>query len=433
MMNMNKVHVPHIETPIPGPRSHDALYEQGKYETSSISYPRSFPFAIKSIRDSVIEDLDGNLFIDWMTGISVLNLGYANFIRDAVKLELESTWHALEIPTEARINFLKALRSSFPQNMQQYKTIFGISGADACETAVNIAHTVSGKDASTIVFEGAYHGVSGGIISATYEKKYKTGNNSPGFKVVRVPYPGILWENHSVEDVIDQIKIAIAQNSVDSLLVEPILGEGGYVIPPHGFLKSLRKLCDENNIIMIVDEVQTGMGRTGKMWAFEHEDIKPDIVCVGKSVGGGIPMSLVYYREDYDDVLPSPFHLGTYRANPLALAAGTEVIKRTPAVIDSVVSRGNKLLKQFNEIESDAIAQVRGKGFMIGIELGRDGKPMASKPMEKYKLGLIKNGLVMHTCGHYGDTFRFMAALNIDQELLNTGMEIFSKVVRTRW
>ena len=105
-----------------------------------------------------------------------------------MKLELESTWHALEIPTEARINFLKALRSSFPQNMQQYKTIFGISGADACEAAVNIAHTVSGKGASTIVFEGAYHGVSGGIISATYEKKYKTGNNSPGFKVVRVPY-----------------------------------------------------------------------------------------------------------------------------------------------------------------------------------------------------------------------------------------------------
>ena len=160
---------------------------------------------------------------------------------------------------------------------------------------------------------------------------------------------------------------------------------------------------------------------------------KTDIVCVGKSVGGGIPMSLVYYREDYDDVLPSPFHLGTYRANPLALAAGTEVIKRTPAVIDSVVSRGNKLLKQFTEIESDTIAQVRGKGFMIGIELGYDGKPMDSKSMEKYKLGLIKNGLVMHTCGHYGDTFRFMAALNIDQELLNTGMEIFSKVVRTRW
>ena len=132
-------------------------------------------------------------------------------------------------------------------------------------------------------------------------------------------------------------------------------------------------------------------------------------------------------------VLSSPFHLGTYRANPLALAAGTEVIKRTPAVIDSVVSRGNKLLKQFTEIESDTIAQVRGKGFMIGIELGYDGKPMDSKSMEKYKLGLIKNGLVMHTCGHYGDTFRFMAALNIDQELLNTGMEIFSKVVRTRW
>ena len=433
MMDIDIAKIPYIKTEIPGPKSRVLLDEQRRYETASVTYPRSFPIAIRYAKDSLIEDMDGNIFIDWLTGISVLNLGYSEFIRNAVKSEMENTWHALEIPTEARIEFLKALNEAFPANMKDYKTIFGISGADACETAVNIAHQVSGKNAYTIVFEGAYHGVSGGIIAATYEDKYKAGNNSPGFRVIRAPYPGILWENYSVDDVIEYIQTAIRENDIDSLLVEPILGEGGYVVPPSGFLKALRKLCDDNNIIMIVDEVQSGMGRTGKMWAFEHDGIKPDIVCVGKSVGGGIPMSLVYYRKDFDDKLPVPFHLGTYRANPLALAAGREVIKRTPAVLDSVRERGKELLKRFGEINSDSISQVRGMGFMIGIELGRNDKPLDSITMSKYKKSMIEHGIIMHTCGHYGNTFRFMAALNIDQKLLDTGVEIFDKVVSTQW
>ncbi len=433
MMDIDIAKIPYIKTEIPGPKSRVLLDEQRRYETASVTYPRSFPIAIRYAKDSLIEDMDGNIFIDWLTGISVLNLGYSEFIRNAVKSEMENTWHALEIPTEARIEFLKALNEAFPANMKDYKTIFGISGADACETAVNIAHQVSGKNAYTIVFEGAYHGVSGGIIAATYEDKYKAGNNSPGFRVIRAPYPGILWENYSVDDVIEYIQTAIRENDIDSLLVEPILGEGGYVVPPSGFLKALRKLCDDNNIIMIVDEVQSGMGRTGKMWAFEHDGIKPDIVCVGKSVGGGIPMSLVYYRKDFDDKLPVPFHLGTYRANPLALAAGREVIKRTPAVLDSVRERGKELLKRLGEIDSDSIAQVRGRGFMIGIELGRNDKPLDSITMNKYKKSMIEHGIIMHTCGHYGNTFRFMAALNIDQKLLDTGVEIFDKVVSTQW
>jgi 4-aminobutyrate aminotransferase-like enzyme len=433
MFNSNNINGVRIKTAIPGPKSKMILEEQNEYETASVTYPKSFPIAIKSANGSIIEDADGNLFIDWLTGISVLNLGYADFIKEAVTDELNHTWHALEIPTEARIDFLKSLRKSFPSNMQDYKTIFGISGADACETAVNIAHAVSGKDAHTIVFEGAYHGVSGGIISATFENKYKAGNNSPGFKVIRAPYPGVLWESNTLDYVIEYITTAIHNNNVDSLLVEPVLGEGGYVVPPEGFLKALRKLCDENNIIMIVDEVQAGMGRTGKMWAFEYENIKPDIVCVGKSVGGGIPLSLVYYRSEYDAKLPTPFHLGTYRANPLALAAGKEVLDRTPALLESVVKRGKELLKQFNDIDNSPIAQVRGKGFMIGIELENNGKPMEPQLMSKYKNGLIQNGLIMHTCGHYGNTFRFMGALNIDQKLLDTGVEIFSKVVKTKW
>jgi len=166
------------------------------------------------------------------------------------------------------------------------------------------------------------------------------------------------------------------------------------------------------------------------MWAFEYENITPDIVCVSKSIGGGLPVSLVYYRDDYDKKLPKPFHLGTYRANPLAMAAGITVINEVPKYFDKVKSSGKEMLNKFNKIDSNLMGEVRGKGYMIGIELVDNGKPMNSKNMMDLKHELLQNGLLMHTCGHYGNVFRFMGALNMPDELINTGINIFSKVLR---
>ena len=426
--------VPLIKTEIPGPKSKLLLDRQKKMETRTIVYPDSFPIGIKRGSGSIIEDVDGNMYIDWMTGISVLNLGYNDGIRKAITDQVENTWHALEIPTDVRLDFLDKLQNSFPTGMKGYRTIFGISGADSCETAINIAHSVSTKGKSTIGFEGAYHGVSGGIISATSGIKYKQTSFSQGFNMIRVPYPYALWYKEDVSDIISGMRKMVTDPEVgydlpDSVIVEPIQGEGGYIVPPQGFLKAIREFCDDFDLAMIVDEVQTGMGRTGKMWAFEWESIKPDIVCVSKSIGGGIPMSLVYYRDDYDRKLKKPFHMGTYRANPLAMSAGIYVLENVPKYFHRVISDGNSMIRKFKQIDSEKIIDVRGKGFMIGVEMGRDGKPMGNTEMSELKHELLESGLIMHTCGHFGNVFRYMGALNIPEELNEIGIEIFGNVV----
>lgn len=426
---------PSVKTEIPGPRSKLLLEEQKKYETSTVTYPSAFPFAIRRADNSLIEDADGNVFIDWVSGISVLNMGFSDIIRDAVKKQIDLTWHALEIPTDARIDFLKNLRNSFPSDMQNYKAVFGISGSDACETAVNLAHSIRNRRASTIAFEGAYHGVSGAIISSTSGSKYKKSFYGTGFETIRVPYPYTVWQDLNENMIFDQLERIMKDpeagyDKPDSVIVEPVQGEGGYVVPPDGFLKHVRKFCDENDLTMIVDEVQTGIGRTGKMWAFEWENIKPDIVCASKSIGGGIPISVIYYRDDYDEKLPTPFHMGTFRANPLAMAAGSALLKKIPEVLGRVNTLGNELKKSFSGIGSDYIRDVRGKGFMIGVELEEDGKPMSPRKVTEIKHSLLRKGLMMHTCGHYSNVFRYMGALNIPEVLNERGLEIFESVVK---
>ncbi len=437
VIEMKNSNAPLIKTEIPGPKSRKYLEMQKEMETNSVIYPDSFPIAIKSADGSIIEDVDGNRFIDWVTGISVLNLGYNENIRKAVKEQMDKIWHALEIPTEARIDFMNELRKSFPEKMRDYKIMFGISGADACETAINIAHKIHGGNHNTIAFEGAYHGVSGGIIGATAGVKYKSQVFTQGFDVIRIPYPYKLWYDFSIDDIVESIrKIMIDPEAgyriPDSIIVEPILGEGGYVVPPDGFLKALREVSDEFNLTLIVDEVQTGVGRTGKMWAFEWENITPDIVCISKSIGGGIPVSVIYYKNEFDKMLPKPFHLGTYRANPLALSAGTFVLKEVPKYLDRVQRDGKMLLKRFSEINSDIIAEVRGKGFMVGIELVENKKPLKYEKVLKIKHNLLKNGLMMHTCGHFSNVFRFMGAINIPDDLLNKGLDIFENVLSSK-
>jgi 4-aminobutyrate aminotransferase-like enzyme len=427
--------IPLIKTSIPGEKSKKILAEQKELETSTVIYPKSFPIAIKRAQNSVIEDVDGNYFIDWVSGISVLNLGHSDMIRRAISKQLSKVWHTLEIPSETRVEFMKELRKSFPSNMRSYKTMFGISGADACETAMNLAHTVSGLKASTVAFEGAYHGVHGGIISATAGRVYKTPVISSGMNIIRAPYPYEMWYDYDTNDTLSFLEKAVndpeaGYEKPDSLIVEPVQGEGGYIVPPEGFLRALREFCDKNDMIMIIDEVQTGLGRTGKMWGFEWDSIQPDIVCVSKSIGGGIPLSLVYYREDYDQKLPTPFHLGTYRGNALALAAGTAVLREIPKYLDRVNSDGGNLQKRFGQIGSPLIGDIRGKGFMIGVELVENKKPLTKTKMLSIKHTMLGKGLMMHTCGHFGNVFRFMGSLNIPAEYLETGSRILEESLK---
>ena len=368
-------------------------------------------------------------------GICVLNLGHRHpRLVAALEAQSKEIWHALELPTEARIHFLRELESVLPGHLRGHSRIFlSVTGGDAVETAVNIADHAQGKR-GTVAFSGAYHGVHGGVVSLTSGRRYHSTSSFGGGAVVRVPYPDpyrpvlgadegsagtISYLEHLVNDLYSGI------DSISSILVEPILGEGGYVVPPDDFLPSLREFCDRHSILLIVDEIQTGLGRTGKMWAVEHSKVTPDILCIAKTIGGGIPLAVVAYRADLVKELPRGFHLGTFRANALALAVGAETIRvlKDTHLVDHTRTRGEHLLSRFHSLADrhPAIGNVRGKGFMIGVEFVHDRAsrlPWGDRA-KAMRSALLARGVLMHTSGAWDQVLRFMSPLVIEDELLD--------------
>jgi len=432
---------PRIVVPPPGPRSRELLAEQARLETDAVGYPHYFPIAPKVGQGATIEDVDGNRFVDWVGGICVLNLGHRHpRLVAAIESQVEAIWHTLELPTEARIRFLKELESVLPGHLRNHARIFfTVTGGDAVETAVNLADHAQGKR-GTVAFSGAYHGVHGGVVSLTSGRNYHATSSFGGGVVVRVPYPdpyrSVLGADEGSAGTISYLEHLVNDphsgvDSISSVLVEPILGEGGYVVPPDDFLPSLREFCDRHGILLIADEVQTGLGRTGHMWAVEHAKVTPDIMCIAKTIGGGVPLSVVAYRSDLVKELPRGFHLGTYRANALALAVGAETVKvlKEGDLIDRARSRGEKLLHRFRSLAGRhlPIGDARGKGFMIGVEFVRDRAsrlPWGDRA-KAMRSALLARGVLMHTSGAWDQVLRFMAPLVIEDELLDRGLAAF--------
>lgn len=429
---------PRIRVPPPGPESRKMLDVQAKYETEAVVYSKYFPIAVAEARNATLEDVDGNRFIDWISGVSVLNLGHRNpALVEALTRQMGQVWHSPEMPTAARVEFLQEIQRILPEGLRgRARVLFTVTGADAVETAVSLADYVQGRR-GTVAFSGAYHGVHGGAANLTSGRKYRSTTSFRGASVIRVPYPDpyrpvlggtaetIRYLEHLLNDPYS------GADEASSVLVEPVLGEGGYVVPPDDFLPALRELCDRHDLLLILDEIQTGLGRTGRMWACEHVGVAPDLLCVAKTIGGGIPLSLVAYRSDLPKPLPPGFHLGTYRGNPLALAVGAASMRllRTGPWVDRARRRGAKLLEEFQEIGArhPSVGDVRGRGFMVGVEYVTDRArhtpfPERAKAMRQE---MFRRGLLMHTCGGFDNVQRFIGPLTIEDELLQRGLEVF--------
>lgn len=438
---------PIIKTKVPGPKSKQYLDIQDKLETSSRSYTSFFKFAVDYGKGSTIVDLDGNVFIDWFAGVSVLNLGHAHpAVLQALRGQVEKMTHITEVPTEARINYLKTLNSVLPGKMKDNsKILMTVTGADACEAAVSLARYNS-KKPTIIAFTGSYHGIAGGIVGATSNYHYRdyAGFGSQNYVYAPYPYPyrfpGKTRAEDISKDVISRIEEMIRDPysgvpPVGGIIVEPVQGEGGYIIPPDDFLPMLRETCDKHSIPLIIDEVQSGIGRTGKVWASEYQNVTPDIMCISKSIGGGIPFSSVAYRNDFDQI-PKAFHLGTYRGNPLGLAAGAAVLDvvRDEKFLERVRSKGKYVLSRFEEIQrnSKIIGEARGRGFMIANEIVKNkvDKSPGTELAGMVRENMFQKGVLMHTCGHYGNAMRFMAPLTIEDDLLERGISIFEEAIK---
>ena len=438
---------PRILHPPPGPKSRALLEQQGRLETEAVGYPHYFPIAPRLARGSTIEDVDGNRFIDWVSGISVLNLGHRHpRLVAALEAQAKEIWHALELPTEARVRFLKTLEDALPGGLRHHARIFlTVTGGDAVETAVNLADHAQ-RRRGTVVFSGAYHGVHGGAANLTSGRRYRAPNAFPGGNVIRVPYPDpyrpVLGADEGAAGTISYLEHLVNDphsgvDSISSVLVEPILGEGGYVVPPDDFLPSLREFCDRHGILLIVDEVQTGLGRTGKMWAVDHTSVTPDLLCIAKTIGGGLPLSVVAYRGDLVPELPRGFHLGTFRGNALALAVGAETLKILGEgdLLDRTRHRGARVLERIRSFSDrhQTLGDVRGRGFMIGAEFVRDRKSREAwgERAKAMRSALLARGVLMHTAGAWDQVLRFMAPLVIEDELLERGLMAFEEALES--
>jgi 2,4-diaminobutyrate 4-transaminase len=433
-----------VLTDIPGPKSRKASERQARFETKSRVYSNYFPIAIDQAKGSTVKDVDGNVYVDWYAGVCVQNLGHAHpVVVEAIKRQMEHVVHSIDLPYETRLEFVEGLVDTLPGDMKNNaKVLFTVTGADACETAVSLARMTTGKKA-VVAFGGAYHGVHGAIVGATANYHYREYAGVPPYETYHLPYPYSyrfpfkVKEGEESQAVIDYLEYMIKDGysgvgPLAGIIVEPIQGEGGYVVPPDDFLPMLAEVARKHSIPLILDEVQTGVGRTGKMWASEWSKIDPDIICISKSIGGGVPLSLVAYRPEYDD-LPSGFHLGTYRGNALGIAAGNAVVKflTTSGVLERVKRDSGTLKKRFEKIcaENPLVGEVRGKGFMIGIELVEDKKSRrpGTKLASDLRGEMLRRGLLMHTCGHFNNVLRFMAPLTIEEGLLEAGFEVFEE------
>jgi len=298
-----------------------------------------------------------------------------------------------------------------------------------------------------MAFEGAYHGVHQGAVMATAKRGLQRLSSMPLVNVVRIPYPYPYRCPMPAKDpeecgymVLSYIEHLLSDpysgvGDVGAIVFEPIEGEGGYIVPPRDFLKGLREIADKHGVLLIADEIQSGVGRTGRWWAVEHFGITPDIMTISKAIGGGIPISFVAYREDLDEKLEEMFHLGTYRANPLGLAAGSAVIDyiRSRNLLERASNLGDHTINRFREMMEryEIVGDVRGIGFMIGVELvkSKRTKEPGEKIAQDLRKRLFQRGLLMHTCGHYGNVMRFMAPLVISKKHLEAGLEIFEEEV----
>jgi len=323
---------------------------------------QKMPIAIKSGRGCKVYDVNGKEYIDFMTGygVAILGHGYPRII-DSIKSQLENIAIAHgSVYSEQRALFLKKLASITPKNLSS--AYLSNSGAEAIEAALKVVLKAT-KRKKVIAMTGAYHGKTLGALSLTFAEKYRKAFDD-------IIYKGVEFVEYGNLEAVERGR---KLDEYAAIFVEPIQGEGGIRLPPEDYLKGLREIADKNGLLLVVDEVQSGLGRTGKIWAHEHSNIVPDVMTIGKGIGGGIPMGVTVARPELMNVLEIGEHTSTMGGNPLACAAGKAVLDALTEdqILENVQEVGNYTIRLLSEEvgKSRIVKEVRGKGLMIAVEL----------------------------------------------------------------
>ncbi len=402
-----------------------------------------FPIEAERAEGCYIYAVDGRKYLDFTCGIGVTNTGHCHpkvveAIRDQAGLFLHA--QANIVVHQPLLQLVAELRTIVHPSIDGF--FFSNSGAEALEGAVKLARAATGKP-NVIVFQGSFHGRTAGTMALTTSKTiYRSGFQPLPAGVFVAPYPYAyklgMDEAHTSEYCLNALQeLLLSQTSpaeTAAVLIEPELGEGGYVVPPMDFLKRLRELCDKNGILLILDEVQSGFGRTGKWFAQEYFRVVPDIMTVAKGIASGIPLSGVFSRLDLMKKWQIGSHGGTFGGNVVACAAGVATIRamRDEDMPGNAARRGVQLttgLRKFQE-EYPVIGDVRGLGLMIGTEFTEDGKPAEKGLIKAIVHACEERGLLLLTCGTYDNVIRWIPPLVVTEQQITDSLDIFGDALK---
>jgi 4-aminobutyrate aminotransferase / (S)-3-amino-2-methylpropionate transaminase / 5-aminovalerate transaminase len=435
----------HLKTAIPGPESQKIIDRRTAATPTGLA--KSTSVVVKKARGAIVEDVDGNILLDFAGAIGVVNAGHApKTVVDAVKKQAENYLHTCALVTtyEPYVELCEMLNRLAPGDFPK-KTLLANSGAEAVENAVNIARYVT-KRAGIIVFEGGYHGRT--LLTMTMTSKYalfKKGYSALAGEIYRLPAPNLYrtpdgisaanFEKYYLQQLDNALISQIDGSALAAIVVEPIQGEAGFVPMPVAFLKKLRAICDATGAVLIFDEIQCGMGRTGKLFAAEHFGVQPDIFCTAKSLGSGLPISATTGRADLMDIPHLGAVGGTYGGSPLACAAAIESLKMLsdPAFLKKAEAVGEQIRKALDGWKKrfPLIGDVRGVGAMRLVEFVKDRKTKEADP--DLTLEIIKdataNGVILIRAGLFSNCIRFLPPLVITRGQLAEGLEVIEAAI----
>lgn len=431
------------------------ITRQDSTESNARSYPRKFPFALAKACGSWVEDVEGNKYLDFLCGAGTLALGHnAPEINQAMTALLESgaPLHTLDLTTPVKDEFVHTLLSCLPEQMAgNVKIQFcSPSGTDATDAAIKLCKTATGRT-SIIAFQGGYHGMGHGALACTGNLGAKSKVNGLMPEVHFFPFPnsyrcpfglggeaGVAAACQFFERSLKDPESGIPRPA--AVIIEPVQGEGGVIPAPVQFLQTIRRVTQELAVPLIIDEIQCGMGRSGKLFAFEYADIIPDVLLLSKAIGGSQPLSVVVYDKKLDVWQPGA-HAGTFRGNQLAMKAGTVVLNavRRPEFLADVTRKGNMILSRLKELKErvSIIGDVRGKGLMIGTEFvnprgqkdSLGALPYSGEIASKVQQRCFENKLVIEKGGRNGSVMRCLCALNITDEDIGIALSVFENAV----
>jgi 4-aminobutyrate aminotransferase len=433
---------PHIKTPLPGPKARAIVERDEKF--TAPAYGRVYPLVVKEGRGSVIEDVDGNLFLDFMAGIAVASTGHSHpRVVKAIEEQARKFLHICgsDFYYEPMVKLAEKLSELAPGKSGK-KVFFTNSGTETVEAAFKLArfHT---RRQHVVAFHGAFHGRSMGSLSLTASRsshRAHFGPLIPGVHHVpfgfcrRCPY-GLTYGSCGIEcvRVLEKtlFRFEVRPEEVAAIFVEPIQGEGGYLVPPLEYLPMLQELCAKHGILLVADEIQSGFGRTGKMFACEHWGVEPDILCAAKGIASGMPLGAMIAREEIS-TWTSTTHGSTYGGNPVACAAALATIQLLEeGLIDNAAKVGALLKEKLTALKPHhtEIGDVRGLGLMIGVEFerGDESHALDGRMRDRVMQQCFEKGLLLLSCGE--STLRFCPPLIVSAEEVATAVEIFDAAI----